>query len=76
MSSVGTFSLGGGGMTISVELDDVQSQRLLDLASALKVDAHELARAAVIDLLRPDPDFDQAAQYVLEKNDELYRRLA
>jgi len=76
LSSVGTFSLGGGGMTISVELDDVQSQRLLDLASALKVDAHELARAAVIDLLRPDPDFDQAAQYVLEKNDELYRRLA
>jgi hypothetical protein len=64
-------------MTILVELDEVQSQRLLELALTLKVDANELARAAINDLVsRPAEDFDRAVQYVLEKNRELYRRLA
>jgi len=64
-------------MTILLELDEVQSQRLRDLALALKVDANELARAAINDLVsRPADDFDRAVQYVLEKNRELYRRLA
>ncbi len=64
-------------MTILLELDEVQSQRLRDLAVALKVDANELARAAINDLVsRPADDFDRAVQYVLEKNRELYRRLA
>jgi antitoxin FitA len=64
-------------MTILLELDEVQSQRLRDLALALKVDANELARAAINDLVsRPADDFDRAVHYVLEKNRELYRRLA
>jgi hypothetical protein len=64
-------------MTILLELDEVQSQRLRDLALALRVDANELARAAINDLVsRPADDFDRAVQYVLEKNRELYRRLA
>jgi hypothetical protein len=64
-------------MTILVELDEVQSQRLRELALTLKVDANELARAAINDLVsRPAEDFDRAVQYVLEKNRELYRRLA
>jgi hypothetical protein len=64
-------------MTILVELDEVQSQRFLELALTLKVDANELARAAINDLVsRPAEDFDRAVQYVLEKNRELYRRLA
>jgi len=64
-------------MTILVELGEAESQRLQEFALALKVDAEELARAAITDLLsRPADDFDQALGYVLEKNRELYRRLA
>ena len=64
-------------MTISLELGEVESQRLQELALTLKVDAKELARAAINDLVsRPADDFDRAMQYVLEKNRELYRRPA
>ncbi len=64
-------------MTISLELDEIESQRLQELALVLKVDAKELARAAINDLVsRPTEDFDRAMQYVLAKNRELYRRLA
>lgn len=43
----------------------------------LGVRVEELAAAAVQDLLaQPDPAFQQAASRVLEKNRELYRRLA
>ena len=64
-------------MTILLELGEVESQRLQELALTLKVDAKELARAAINDLVsRPAEDFDRAVQYVLAKNRELYRRLA
>lgn len=64
-------------MSISVQLDDEQSRRLLEVARALNVAPSELAKAAISDLLdRPSDDFDQAARRVLEKNRELYRRLS
>ncbi|MHB8972642.1 MAG: hypothetical protein ACYC3X_21985 [Pirellulaceae bacterium] len=63
-------------MPISLQLDDEQSRRLEERARELGVDPGELAKAAVNDLLsRPDDDFSRAAQFVLEKNRELYRRL-
>jgi hypothetical protein len=63
-------------MSISVTLDDEQSARLEERARDLGVDACELAKAAVNDLLtRPADDFDRAAKFVLKKNRELYRRL-
>jgi antitoxin FitA len=63
-------------MSILLELSDEQSQRLTERARELRVDPHELAKAAVNDLLsRPAEDFDRAARFVLEKNRELYRRL-
>ncbi len=63
-------------MPISLQLDDEQSRRLEERARELGVDPGELAKAAVNDLLsRPDDDFNRAAQFVLEKNRELYRRL-
>ena len=63
-------------MSISLNLDDEQSARLEERARELGVDARELALAAVNDLLaRPAEDFDRAAKFVLEKNQELYRRL-
>lgn len=64
-------------MSISLTLDDEQSAHLEALARDLGVDARELAKAAVNDLLtRPADDFDRAATFVLEKNRELYRRLS
>jgi hypothetical protein len=64
-------------MSISVNLDEQQSARLEERARELGVDARELAKAAVNDLLsRTGEDFDRAAKFVLEKNRELYRRLS
>lgn len=64
-------------MSISLNLDEEQSKRLEARARELGVDARELAKAAVNDLLtRPADDFDRAARFVLEKNSELYRRLS
>ncbi|WP_425617524.1 DNA-binding protein [Anatilimnocola sp. NA78] len=64
-------------MSILLQLNDEQSQRLEALASELKVDPSDLARAAINDLVsRQATDFDQAARYVLAKNQELYRRLS
>jgi hypothetical protein len=64
-------------VSISLILDDEQSARLEERARDLGVDASELAKAAVNDLLtRPADDFDRAAGFVLEKNRELYRRLS
>ncbi len=64
-------------MNLSLELTNEQSNRLNELANELGVDPHDLALVAINDLLtKPDEDFDRAAQYVLEKNRELYRRLS
>lgn len=46
-------------------------------AESLDVQPEDLARAGVTDLLRqPDEDFERAAELVLQKNEELCRRLA
>ncbi|MCA9103492.1 MAG: ribbon-helix-helix protein, CopG family [Planctomycetales bacterium] len=64
-------------MSVNLNLDDEQSSRLEQRARQLGVDAHDLARAAINDLLaRPDDEFERAARAVLEKNRELYRRLS
>jgi hypothetical protein len=64
-------------MTLHLELDASQLAQLEEVASRLNVSVPDLAKAAIGDLLStPDGDFEQAAQRVLEKNAELYRRLA
>jgi predicted transcriptional regulator len=64
-------------MRLSVDLTDTQQQHLADLAGRLQVSPETLAAAALRDLLdRRDADFETAATRVLEKNAELYRRLA
>ena len=64
-------------MAILLQLDEEQSQRLERMARELNVDANELAKAAINDLVsRPSADFNRAVKYVLDKNRELYRRLA
>lgn len=64
-------------MKIAVELSPSQADRLQDRAKSLGVAPEDLARAAVADLLaNPDEDFRAVAETVLQKNAELYRRLA
>ncbi len=64
-------------MTLNLELDEQQIQRLQDAARRLNVSVGDLAKAAINDLLaKPDKDFERAATHVLNKNAELYKRLA
>ena len=64
-------------MKIAIELNAAQSERLRAIASELGVDAEQLAQAAVADLVSASAeDFESTASRVLEKNRELYRRLA
>ena len=64
-------------MKLTVEVTGAQEKKLAEEAKRLGVRVEELAAAAVQDLLaQPDPAFQEAASRVLEKNRELYRRLA
>lgn len=64
-------------MTLNIELSDEQAKRLEETARRLNVTVADLAKAAINDLVsRRDEDFDRAAERVLKKNAELYRRLA
>jgi predicted transcriptional regulator len=63
--------------TVTVNLSEEQAQRLENLAEKLKVRPNTLLQASVADLLgRGDDEFHSIVEYVLEKNAELYRRLA
>jgi hypothetical protein len=64
-------------MKLSFDLTDPQSQALRETARRLQIAPEDLAAAAVRDLVaHPDPEFEAAAQRILAKNTELYRRLA
>jgi predicted transcriptional regulator len=64
-------------MRLTVDLTEIQKQHLDDLAARLHVAPETLAAAALRDLLaQREADFEAAATRVLEKNAELYRRLA
>ncbi len=64
-------------MKVAIELSQPQADRLREEAERLGVAPEDLARAAVADLLSGQrEDFRSAADYVLRKNEELYRRLA
>jgi hypothetical protein len=63
--------------TIPIALSDTSLIRLNELASKTGLPPEELLRLRVERLLAsPDDEFQQAANYLLEKNKELYRRLA
>jgi predicted transcriptional regulator len=64
-------------MTISVKLPEDAERRLAAAAERLNVPVQDLAAAALRDLLTQSaPDFEAAAARVLDKDRELYRRLA
>jgi len=63
--------------TITVALPEEHLTKLNEMARQLGVVPEELVRVSIEELLtRPEPDFEQAVDYVLTKNAELYRRLA
>ncbi len=63
--------------SITINLSDEQLQKLEQLAKESGVTAEDLLRSSIEDWLNyPKSDFAQASSYVLQKNAELYRRLA
>ncbi len=64
-------------MKLDIELSKAQERQLAEIAGRLKVPAESLAEAAVRELIaQPEADFDRVATRLLEKNRELYERLA
>jgi hypothetical protein len=64
-------------MKLSIELSAAQAERLRHEAERLGLSPEDLARAVVVDVLAvPAEDFKAAADRVIRKNQELYRRLA
>ena len=64
-------------MKLTIDLSPAQAERLRHEAERLGLAPEDLARAALADLLATrDDDFNAAAERVLRKNAELYRRLA
>ena len=64
-------------MKLIIDLSPAQVERLRREAERLGLTPEDLARAAVADLLAtPGDEFRAAAERVLRKNEELYRRLA
>lgn len=62
---------------LSIELTEAESSKLREKAQGLGVAPEDLARAALSDLLGNEgEDFQRAAEHVLRKNRELYRRLS
>jgi hypothetical protein len=62
---------------IAFDLSPSQADQLRERAKSLGVQPEELARAAVADLLTsPDEGFRAVAEQVLQKNRQLYTRLA
>jgi hypothetical protein len=64
-------------MKLTIELSPAQTEQLRVEAERLGLAPEDLARAAVADLLATSgEEFKRAAERVLGKNEELYRRLA
>ncbi|MEW6529299.1 MAG: DNA-binding protein [Thermodesulfobacteriota bacterium] len=62
---------------LTISLPEETLAKLREKASAYGVRAEDLVRAGIDHLLEsPKEDFEKAVDYVLKKNEELYRRLA
>lgn len=63
--------------TITIELPAERIRQLQQRAAELGITLEELVELSIHDVLtRPSDAFQDAADYVLKKNAELYRRLA
>ena len=62
---------------ITLSIPDPQMAQLAELAHRLGITPEDLVRYSIEDLLlRPEETFQQAADYVLSKNQGLYKRLS
>ena len=63
--------------TLTITLPEDLLQQLKERAAQLSVTPEELVRASIEELLtHPEEEFQRALSYVLNKNTDLYRRLA
>lgn len=62
--------------TVTFQMDDQKAGRLAAYARARGITVEELLRQIVEDFLSRQQDFEVSAEYVVNKNAELYRRLA
>lgn len=63
--------------SITINISDEQLHKLRQLAQESQVSPEDLLQSGIEDwLATPKDEFKQAASYVLNKNSELYRRLA
>lgn len=63
--------------SITITLPEDHVAKLREVAAGYGISLEEFVRASVEDLLSmPDEQFTKAADHVLKKNKELYRRLA
>lgn len=63
--------------TLTITLSDERLAKLREIADRFNIKTEDLARVSIEELLtRPEESFQQAADYILNKNAELYRRLA
>ena len=62
---------------LSIQIAPEIERRLRTAADRLQVPVDDLAAALLRDFVaEPDPEFENAVRLVIEKNQELYRRLA
>jgi predicted transcriptional regulator len=62
---------------ITISLSNDRLAKLREMADRHGITPEELARVSIEELLtRPEEEFQRAVDLVLEKNAELYRRLA
>ena len=62
---------------IIVEIDDNKAAILEDKAKKFGLLPEQFVSASIEDLIsQPEPDFEEAMRKVLDKNRELYKRLA
>ncbi len=60
-----------------IDLTDEEQRRLAEIAAPLGIAIQDLAKAALADLLaQPDTQANRSIDYLLKKNEDLYRRLA
>lgn len=63
--------------TLTITLSEDRFAKLQEIADRFNIKAEELARVSIEELLtRPEETFQRAADYILQKNAELYQRLA
>ena len=63
--------------TLTITIPEDRHLKLKEMAERFRVTPEELVRVSIEEILtRPEEAFQQAVDFILKKNAELYRRLA